>query len=458
MLPEMAESSSKTWSSNYVFLLASIGSTVGLSNIWKFTYLAGENGGGAFVLIYLFSLAVMGIPILAAEMMIGKRGGKSMVGTFQALQTKDGLHPAWKYFGWTAMITVFLILSFYCVIAGWTLDYTIASLSGSLNHLTPEKSSSVYQTLLESPIRMILGQGVFVAATTWIVAMGVKDGLERSISWMMPTLFIILLALVIYAMVYGNFLDALNFLFAPDFSKITPAVVLAASGQAFFSLGIGVGVMLTYGAYMPPHTSVLRSAIIIAFSDGLVSMLAGLAIFPIVFHYGLSPAEGPGLIFITLPITFAELTGGGLIGSLFFILLVFAALTSSISLLESVISHLEETIRASRVKITVIAGIFLWILGWGTIFSFNHLSNFTPLDFIKPLEGKTIFGLLDYISSNLLMPMGGILMAILAGWFLSSDVSFKEMNITNPWQFRVWRFLIRFMAPLIVLALFIYNL
>jgi len=451
-------SSSKTWSSNYLFLLASVGSTVGLSNIWRFTYLAGENGGGAFVLIYLLSLLVMGIPILAAEMVIGKRGGKSMVGTLESLRHKDGIHTGWKYFGWVAMITVFLILSFYSVIAGWTLDYTVTSLAGSLNHLNNKGATAFYQQLLDSPFRMMLGQGIFVIATVWIVAKGVQEGLEKSISWMMPTLSVILLLLVVYGMIYGKFMEALDFLFSPDFSKITPRVVLAAFGQAFFSLGIGVGVMLTYGAYMPPKTNVIKSAVIIAFSDGFVSMLAGLAIFPIVFQYGLSPTEGPGLIFISLPVTFGELPGGGIIGSFFFLLLFFAALTSSISLLESIISHVEENSKSSRIRITIISGIVLWLVGLGTVFSFNYLSDFTPLDFISVLKGKTIFGLLDYFGSNLLMPVGGILMAILAGWVLSRDVVFAEMNLTSEWQFIVWRFLVRFLAPLIVLALFIYNL
>ncbi len=448
----------KIWSSNYLFLLASIGSTVGLSNIWKFTYLAGENGGGAFVLIYLLSLVVMGIPILTAEMLIGKRGGKSMVGTFQVLQNKDGLPPYWKYFGWTAMITVFLILSFYSVIAGWTLDYAATSMAGLLNHLDASQSATFYKSLLNNPFRMMLGQGLFIFATAWIVAKGVKGGLERSINWMMPALFMILILLVIYGMVYGKFMDALFFLFNPDFSRITPETVLAAFGQAFFSLGIGVGVMLTYGAYMPKKTRVLQSAAIIAFSDGLVSMLAGLAIFPIVFQYGLSPAEGPGLIFVTLPITFGELPGGGLIGAFFFLLLFIAALTSSISLLESIISHLEEMFEASRMKITIITGTLLWTVGLGTVFSFNYLSDYTPFDFIQPLKEKTIFGLIDYFGSNLLMPIGGILMAIIAGWVLSRQVVSMELSLHSEWQFNLWRFLVRYLAPIILLILFIYNL
>jgi NSS family neurotransmitter:Na+ symporter len=305
---------------------------------------------------------------------------------------------------------------------------------------------------------MMASQGIFVFATAWIVAKGVKDGLEKSIRWMMPTLFIILMLLVIYGSVFGKFLDALSFLFTPDFSRITPQVVLAAFGQAFFSLGIGVGVMLTYGAYMPAHTSVLRSAAIIAFSDGFVSMLAGLAIFPIVFQYGLSPTEGPGLIFITLPVTFGELPGGGLIGSFFFLLLFFAALTSSISLLESIISHLEETMNSSRKRITIVAGVLLWLIGLGSVFSFNYLADFTPMSFIGALKDKTIFGLLDYFGSNLLMPIGGILMAVIGGWLLSKQVAFTELQINSEWQFYVWRFLVRYVAPAILLVLFFYNL
>lgn len=450
--------SNKTWSSNYVFLLASIGSTVGLSNIWKFTYLAGENGGGAFVLVYILSLVIMGVPILAAEMVIGKRGGHSMVGTLQTLHTTDGLSKHWKYFGWVAMITVFLILSFYCVIAGWTLDYTVSSIAGLLNHLDKNSASTFYYTLLDSPFRMMLGQGIFVLATTWIVAKGVQDGLEKSIGWMMPTLFAILLALVVYGMIFGKFSEAFRFLFSPDFSKITPAVVLAAFGQAFFSLGIGVGVMLTYGAYMPAKTNVLRSAVIIAFSDGAASMLAGLAIFPIVFQYGLSPAEGPGLIFMTLPISFSEIPGGGFIGAFFFLLLFFAALTSSISLLESIISHFEETMHYSRAKITWVAGGLLWLIGLATVFSFNYWKDFSPLGFIDYFKGKTIFGLIDYFGSNILMPLGGILMALLAGWLLHKAKTAEAMNVHSSAQLTLWFALIKYVVPIILVALLYYSI
>lgn len=446
-----------SWSSNYVFLLASIGSTVGLSNIWKFTYLAGENGGGVFVLVYLISLLVMGIPILGAELMIGRRGGKSMVGSLEVLAVRDGLHPRWTLFGWVSMIGVFLILSFYSVIAGWTLDYTVMAFAGKLNDLDAHGATAFYQRLLDDPIRMMIGQGVFVLATAWIVALGVQDGLERSLNWMMPALFLILLALVLYAMVTGQFLQAVRFMFWPDFSHFSPKTVLAAFGQAFFSLGIGVGVMLTYGAYMPRTTHVLKSAAVISFSDGLASMLAGLAIFPIVFQYGLSPGEGPGLIFMTLPIAFSEMPGGGVVGSLFFLLLFFAALTSSISLLESIVAHLVATTPYSRRRISTVSGILLFVVGLGTVFSFNLWKEFKPLAF-GPLEGKTFFELLDYFGSNLLMPVGGILMAVIAGWLLPRAVAAEELLHPHPLHLAVWRFLIRFIAPAAVAMIFLSNL
>ncbi|MBX2943144.1 MAG: sodium-dependent transporter [Cyclobacteriaceae bacterium] len=452
------KTTARGWSSNYLFLLASIGSTVGLSNVWKFTYLVGENGGGAFVLVYLLSLLIIGIPVLVAELMIGRRGGQSIVGSMLVLSKKEGISKYWQYFGWIALLGVFLILSFYCVIAGLTIDYAIFSLMGSLSHLDAQSAVSYYNDVLGSPIRIMFFQGLFVAATVWIVAKGVQGGLEKSVSWMMPALFIILVVLLVYAAITGEFLKALKFMFAPDFSKLTPAVVMTAFGQAFFSLGIGLGVMLTYGAYMPRKSSILRSAVTISLADGLAAILSGLAIFPIVFQYGLSPTEGPGLLFMTLPIAFGQMPGGGFVGALFFILLMFAALSSSISLLESIISRLEEVSSWGRKRISIVVGIFLWILGLGTVFSFNIWADFTPLDMIKPLQGKTIFGLIDYFGSNILMPIGGILMAIIGGWVLSKESSREELNIKDERLFYIWRFLVRYIAPAVVLVIFISNL
>lgn len=439
---------SKTWSSHYLFLLASIGSAVGLSNIWRFTYLAGANGGGAFVLVYLFSLLVMGIPILAAEMVLGRIGRKGMVGTLEVLAQRKELHPRWKIFGWVAMATVFTVLSFYCVIAGWTLDYTITSAFGLLDVTDKATAKNAFEELMSSPARMTLGQSGFIIATVVIVGLGVQKGLEQSVRWMMPLLFGILVALVIYAAVTADMARAIVYLFQPDFTRITPQVIMAAFGQAFFSLGIGVGVMLTYGAYMPERSHVLSSAVVIAFADGLASILAGLAIFPIVFQYNLSPGEGPGLIFQTLPIAFAQMPGGFLAGSLFFLLLFMAALTSSISLLESIITHLEEN--RSRKKIAMAAGIGLWLMGLMSVLSFNLWSD------VRPVAGKNIFELLDYLCSNLIMPVCGILMAVLAGWLLKRQTIQNELG-TNEVRFRLWHFLVRWIAPLALAGVFISN-
>lgn len=438
--------------------MASIGSTVGLSNIWKFTYLVGENGGGAFVLIYLASLILLGIPVLTAEFMIGKLGGRSMVGSLAILSEKEGLSRHWQIFGWVSMVTVFMILSFYSVIAGLTIDYTVSTLAGMVS--TPDASSAVayYDGILESPLRLIIFSGLFVLATTYIVAQGVGQGLERSTRWMMPALFVILIALLLYAMITGEFAQALAFMFVPDFSKINATVALTAFGQAFFSLGIGLGVMLTYGAYMPKEASIAKSSLTIALADGLVAVVAGLAIFPIVFQYNLSPTEGPGLIFMTLPIAFGQMPGGSYVGALFFVLLAFAALSSSISLLESVISRLEEMMPGRRKMVTWFSGMLLWLTGWLTVFSFNIWSDWAPLGGFTPLAGKTVFGLIDYFASNLIMPVGGILMAVIGGWFITKSTSQASLALSHPLLYSLWRFLVRYVAPVAVLLIFLSNL
>lgn len=419
--------------------------------------MVGENGGGAFVLVYLASLIFIGIPVLTAEFMIGRIGGKSMVGTFRVLSEKYGLSSLWEYFGWVANVAVFLVLSFYCVIAGLTIDYTVASFTGAIGAMDSDAAVTHYNAILANPIRLMLYQGLFVFVTTLIVARGVKGGLEKSIRWMMPALFIILLILLFYSAITGEFAETLAFMFKPDFSKMNATVVLNAFGQAFFSLGVGVGVILTYGAYMPKESSITKSSATIALTDGLVAIVAGLAIFPIVFQYNLSPAEGPGLIFMTLPIAFGQMPGGTFIGALFFVLLAFAALSSSISLLESVISRLEELSKSGRQKITWISGFLLWFIGLGTVFSFNIWADLTPLSF-GPLEGRTIFGLIDYFASNLIMPIGGILMAIIAGWLMNKEITQSELRMTQTRLFLAWLFLVRYIAPLVVTVIFLSNL
>lgn len=446
------------WSSQFVFLAAAIGSAVGISNIWKFTYVAGENGGGAFVIIYILSLMLISVPALIAELLVGRFGGKSVVGTMKVLSVGENISKKWLYYGIMAVIGVFLALSFYCVIAGWTIDYFYLALVGSFEGISVLGSEELFQTMQMDPARVILFQIIFISLTVVVVSLGVKGGLERVLRWLTPGLFVILILLVLYSALAGNFSSALSFLFLPDFSKLSANVVLMAVGQAFFSLGVGLGVLMTIGAYSSKSFSLSKAALIIASADGGVAVLAGLAIFPIVFAYDLSPAGGPGLIFTTLPIAFGQMPGGSIFGPLFFLLMALAALTSSITLLETVVTWLEEVANVSRKKLAIFTGLALWFVGLGTVFSFNIWSDIKPLGMFTLFEEKTFFGLLDYLVSNIMMPLGGIAVAVIAGWALSREAVYGELGLQSKSLFNIWYFLVRFVVPLSVGAVFIINL
>ncbi|MCW8925172.1 MAG: sodium-dependent transporter, partial [Xanthomonadales bacterium] len=297
----------RKWSSNLMFMAAAIGSAVGISNVWKFTYVAGENGGGAFVLVYVAAIAFVALPALIAEFLVGRRGGASVVKTMDNLAQREGIHRAWRWYGQMAALGAFIALSFYSVVAGWTIDYFYHAMATGFTGISPDQSSATLDRLMSSPGRMIVSQLVFLGLTAVTVAAGVRRGLENVLRWLTPALFVILFALLIYAMIEGDFAAGAKFLFVPDFSMLNSQTVLLAVGQAFFSLGIGLGVLLTIGAYMDRKTSIVKSAIVVAAADGGVALIAGLAIFPVVFAQGLSPAEGPGLIFETLPIAFGQM-------------------------------------------------------------------------------------------------------------------------------------------------------
>ncbi|PCI45242.1 MAG: sodium-dependent transporter [Alphaproteobacteria bacterium] len=448
----------RVWSSKLYFLAAAIGSAVGISNIWKFTYVAGENGGGAFIMVYVFALVCIALPALIAEFTIGRRGKLGVVRTMDKLSKTEGISPKWRYYGWLAVIAVFIALSFYAVVAGWTIDYFIVSLALDSGVGSAQEASDNMAAMLADPLRMIYSQIIFITLTALTVAFGVKNGLEKILGWMTPGLFIILAVLLVYAVLYGNMAQAVNFLFVPDFSTLTPTIIMMAFGQAFFSLGVGVGVLMTIASYMDEETPLIRSAVIVAAADGGVAILAGLAIFPIVFAHGLSPAEGPGLIFITLPVAFSQMPGGAIVGPLFFLFLAVAALTSAITLLETVVACLEDLTSLSRVKLTVIASVVLWALGLLTVFSYNIWADVRLLSFITTFEDKTIFGLLDYLVSNILLPLGGICVAVLAGWGLSRSSLLDELHVEDGVMFRGWLFLIRYVVPLVIGSVFLINL
>lgn len=437
----------ETWSSNTTFLMAAVGAAVGLGNIWRFPYMAGTNGGGAFVLIYLIAVVLIAIPVLIAETMIGRHGHMSAPVSMQKAATEVGASTKWSIVGWFGVTAAFLILSFYSVIGGWVIAYVPKTISGTFASMDGEAVAATFDALLGNVTTVVFWHTVFMAVTIGIVIRGIKGGLEKAVRIMMPALFIMLLLIVMYAIAVGDFAAGLSFMFAPDFSKIDADVVLAAIGQAFFSIGVGIGIMFTYGAYLPNNIPLPRACVMIAIADTMVAVLAGLAIFPIVFANGLDPAVGPGLVFVTLPLAFGQMTGGLLIGTAFFVLLAFAALTSAISLMEVPVSWLEERDGWTRKSATLLVGGAIWVVGIGSALSTNVWSNVYLLSFIDRFETTGILDLVDYITGQALLPLGGMLIAIFTGWAMKGSVLTAELGMSDG-AFKAWRFLVRFVCPL----------
>jgi len=448
----------RKWSSNLMFIAAAVGSAVGISNVWKFTYVAGQNGGGAFVLVYVLAIAFIALPALIAEFLIGRRGGASVVKTMDNLAEREGIGRAWRYYGQMAALGAFIALSFYCVVAGWTIDYFYHALTVGFSGMTAEQSAAGLDLLMSSPGRMIVGQTIFLGLTAVTVAAGIRNGLEMVLRYLTPALFAILFVLLIYAMIAGDFAAGAAFLFVPDFSRMNAQTVLMAIGQAFFSLGIGLGVLLTIGAYMDQKSSIVKSALIVAAADGGVALIAVLVIFPIVFAHGLSPARLSGLIFETLPIAFGQMPGGAILGPMFFVLMAFAALTSAITILECVVAAVEDYSGMPRPKIVAVLIVLLWLLGLGTVFSFSSLADFHPLGFFHAFAERNIFESLDYIVSNFMMPAGGVLIALLAGWSLKKSSTLEELQVADTVWYRIWRGLVRYLVPAAIALVFVVNL
>ncbi|MFQ5535317.1 MAG: sodium-dependent transporter [Sphingomonadales bacterium] len=454
----MAQASVReTWSSRTTFLLAAIGGAVGLGNIWRFPFVAGENGGGAFVLIYLVCIFLLGLPLLIAEFTVGRRGAGSPVNTLRAVAAEQDRSPAWQFIGWLAVASAVCGLIFYSVIAGWSFAYILETASGAFIGVDSEGSWAIFCTLTDNPREMALWHFLFMAVTVFIVARGIRGGLEKAVTVMMPALFVVLLILVGYAAVAGDFMAGFKFLFEPDFSKITFGIVLMAMGQAFFTISIGGGGMMTYGAYLPRHISIPRASCVVVGADTLVALLAGFAIFPLVFQYNLAPGGGPGLIFATLPIAFGQMPAGTFFGTLFFVLLAFAALSSSISMLEPAISFLEER-GFKRARATLGTGLVLWIAGLGSVFSFNIWKKFHPLGMFELFAEKRIFDLFNYIVANVFMVLGGLFMAIFVGWMMSRATTAEEFGLGEGATYRIWLLLVRFLAPIAVAVIFYFGL
>lgn len=440
------------WSSNLLFLIIAIGTEAGIANVWKFSYLAGANGGGLFVALYFGALVLIAVPALMAEMLIGRHGGRSIVGTMNVLVERDGIAPAWRVFGPVATLTVFLILSYYFVICGWMLDYFWFGLTGGFAGIDGKGAAASFEAMLADPGRMALSSGLIVLATAIVVAGGIHKGIERVSGVLTPLRFVILIALLVYSAVFADFGAAARFLFTIDLSKLTRAVVVTAFGQAFFSLGIGVGVMMTMGAYMKREYSITNAVLTVAFAQGFVALLAGLSIFPLVFSYGLEPTQGPGLIFVTLPVAFGQMPYGQSFGTALFLLLSFAALTATIVILETVVAVLEERLRIGRARLALLTGFAIWLTGLVTVLSFNRWKDLHLLGWAG--STKTPFELLDYLTSNLLMPLGGLIVALVAGWALSRQATRDELQLSDA-SYSLWRFAVRWLVPVAIVVIFL---
>lgn len=443
------------WSSRWAFILAATGSAVGLGNIWKFPYITGENGGGAFVLVYLACIVLIGVPVMMAEIMLGRRGRKSPINTMYDLAIESGHNPNWKWLGWLGVLAGFLILSYYSVVAGWSLAYVFRSASGAFTGATADGVENLFlERFLSHPETLLFWHTLFMVMTMLIVARGVKSGLESAVKLLMPALFLLLLLMVGYAMSQGEaFMQGLNFMFRPNFSALSWGGVLTAMGQAFFTLSLGMGAIMVYGSYLSSSASITRTTFMIAIADTGVALLAGVAIFPIIFANQMEPGAGPGLIFISLPLAFGHMPGGVLFGTLFFVLLSFAAWTSSISLLEPVVTWLVETFHWRRVTATLYAGILTWLLGVVSVFSFSDWAF--EFEFAGQLKENGVFDILDILTTNIMLPLGGLFIALFAAWFMSREASRDELGLGDGVRYNLWRVLVKFVTPAAILLVFL---
>ncbi len=440
------------WSSQWLFVLAAAGSAVGLGNIWKFPYMAGQNGGGAFVVVYLLCVALIGIPIMMSEVLLGREGRQSPINTMRSLILKAKGSPLWVMVGWMGVLAGFLILSYYAMIAGWALHYIARLADGTFTGADGEFASQAFESFKAKPWQMIFWHTLFMAMTIFIVARGVSKGLEVAIKIFMPMLFVLMIVLVGYSMTSGGFAEGFAFMFNFDWARLSVDGVLQAMGHAFFTLSLGMGAIMAYGAYMPANASIAKTVVAIAVLDTLVALAAGLVIFPIVFANGLEPGQGPGLMFVTMPLAFGQMPLGTLFGTAFFVLVSFAAITSAISLLEPALAFLVERYNAQRHRAAISLGVLCWVLGLGSVFSFNYWKDFHivgELDF---------FLFVDYLSANIMLPLGGFLIVLFVGWVVPRTIVVEQMSLSPGFRNIAWQLLIRVVAPVGVLVVFGYQI
>jgi NSS family neurotransmitter:Na+ symporter len=441
-----------SWSSRWTFILAAAGSAVGLGNIWKFPYIAGENGGGAFVIVYILCIVIVALPIMVAEVTLGRMGKKSPVNTIRDLIKSSGAHKNFTIIGWMGVSAGLLILSYYAVIAGWALSYIEHMISGTFQNVNAENASLIFDNLLKDKSELIFWQSLFIVMTIAVVVFGINKGLGLAAQILMPLLFVLLIGLLIFGYQQGDLAKAFSFLFGFNFESLTWKAVLVALGHAFFTLSIGMGAMMTYGMYMPKDSGVFSNVLMVGALDTLVALIAGLVIFSIVFvNPGIESSAGPGLMFVSLPVAFGNMIGGLFFGTLFFVLVTLAAWSSSISLIEPAIAYLIESKSCSRLTASFSLGFIAWIVGLGSVFSFNIWAE-------EKIAGFNFFELIDFITANIMLPLSGFLVAILIGWMLKSKIVENQLLDDSPRLFFTWQWAVKFVSPLAVLVVLIMGI
>jgi NSS family neurotransmitter:Na+ symporter len=450
--------SQEQWSSRRGFLLAAIGFSVGLGNIWRFPYVAGENGGSAFVIIYLVCAFAIGMPLLVSELAIGRLGRSDPTGSYRAVARSAGRSPAWGAVGTLAILCVFAVLSFYTVLSGWTFDYFVRGVTGAFRGLDAESSTSMFAGLMANPWRLLFWHTVVNLLIIIVIRRGVQQGIEKAANILMPTLFGALLVMLVYSVFAGDMVSAMRFLLEPDFSQVTPKTFMIAVGQAFFSVGVAMATMITFGAYLPESFSIPKSSVIIILADTGVAMIAGLVIFPLVFAFGLTPGEGAGLAFQTLPIAFGQMPGGLVFGGIFFLLLIVAALSSCLGGAEAAVSWIDERWNVPREKGVLYFVGTIWLIGITTILSLGEWSDFYPLGFIPALAEETIFDVFEWLAANILLLIGATLTSIFVGWLVPKHTKLKGLGISDGPFYLYANTMMRYVIPPILVVALVLGL
>lgn len=448
------------WSSRWVFILATSGSAVGLGNIWKFPYMVGQNGGAAFVLAYLVCIIVIAMPILMAEIMLGRRGQANSVTTMKKLSQESQGSLYWQVLAWTGLVSGFLILSFYSVVAGWIMSFAWQTSLGDITQLPIEAVSKQFSALVSSPSTLIFWHSVFMLLTVTVVAKGVSAGIGKINQILMPALLIMLFGLFVYGILKADFSTAFNYMFAFDSSKLNAGVLVSSIGHAFFTLSLGMGAVMVYGSYLPKNTSVVKMSFSIILIDTIIALIVGMVIFPLVFQFDLQAGGGPGLIFQTLPVAFAQMPNGMIFGTLFFVLLLFAAITSAISMLEPIVAWLSESRKLSRTLSAILLGAIVWLLGIACALSFNDWAF--SFQFLGAQKDTGLFDVFDLLTSNILLPLGGVLIAVFSGWVMHEKISAEELKASTEWFgdkcYAIWRISIRYLSPIAISVVLFYQL